>query len=319
MQPRTSILDLFPVELLTMIKEQIPQSDLRTHVFYYMSFPSITSSLYGNLEEEEKFWETVCVQAGLGLLPGETIDPQSVSWRKVAFECISYEGLCDHPACGQELLDANADYMYYQIDDDLHDISRNAFFQVIPDGPDLHSAGTVINEVLGFMQFHDRKPLGDEVRPPTKDIFMYYSDREEQDPPRQLLRYHPVAARSFACFPPARRLLIDGPVKDNFIPVENAYGVTVWDVYSALQSRLEDEMSVKHLQKLLDENKFTDVFPTGCSVPKLLRSLTTFRQFLSFYRIKGMEFIDWQEDGLYIFPTFEPVRSADPTSEKGVY
>ena len=109
MAPRTSILDLFPVELLTLIKEAIPQGDIQTHVCFYLSLPPVTSSLYGDEEQEEKFWESACVQAGLGLLPGETLNPQDISWKRIAFECIEFDGFCDHVECGSARLDANGE------------------------------------------------------------------------------------------------------------------------------------------------------------------------------------------------------------------
>lgn len=111
--PRASILELFPVELLAMIKDFIPQYDLRTQVCFYEAFPPITSSLYGDEEQEERFWETACVQCGLGLLPEETLNPQDVKWKKIAFECIDNDGFCDHEECGGARLDINGELNLY--------------------------------------------------------------------------------------------------------------------------------------------------------------------------------------------------------------
>lgn len=41
-------------------------------------------------------------------------------------------------------------------------------------------------------------------------------------------------------------------------------------------------MSVKDMHELLEENKFRDVFSPDCDVLKIIRSLTTFRHFLTF-------------------------------------
>ncbi|THH30445.1 hypothetical protein EUX98_g3741 [Antrodiella citrinella] len=316
---RTSILDLFPVELLAMIKEAIPQGDIRTHVHFYMSFPPITPSLYGDEEEEEKFWDTACMQAGLGLLPGETLHPENVRWKKIAFDCIQYDGFCDHVECGRDLLDDNADYMNTQIDDNLRDISRALFFSLIPDEPDVHSKGTVISSTLGYIHFHDQKPRLNEFRPPEDDAFLFDPESSVQHPPHQLLRGHPVAFRSFASFPPTRRMMIGGTPHKDFIEVENVYGVTVWDVQSAIQMKLDDEVPLKQMQEILESNDYRAVFPPGCDFITMMRSLTTMRHFLSFYRIKDMEFVDWVQNTLYITCDYEPIRKANPKSKAMIY
>lgn len=95
------------MELLMLLKDTIPQWDLRSHVCFYKSFPPITSSLYGNEEQEEKFWESSCVQCGLGLLYTETLAPEAVRWKDIAFGCIERDGFCPHPECGGDRLEEN--------------------------------------------------------------------------------------------------------------------------------------------------------------------------------------------------------------------
>lgn len=127
--------------------------------------------------------------------------------------------------------------MNTQIDDNLRDISRALFFSLIPDAPDVHSKGTIINPALGYIQFYDQKPKLNEFRPPEDDVFLFDPEASVQTPSKQLLRHHPMAYRSFASFPPTRRMLLCGTPHKELIAAENAYGVTVWDVQSAIQKR----------------------------------------------------------------------------------
>ncbi len=91
-----------PPELLSMVKEFIPIEDLRTHVCFYNTCHTV-ASFYGKTpEEEEAFWKKSCTLCGLCLVNDE-------SWKAVAFECISQDGFCSHPACGGALLDWNGE------------------------------------------------------------------------------------------------------------------------------------------------------------------------------------------------------------------
>ncbi|KAH8107847.1 hypothetical protein BXZ70DRAFT_16356 [Cristinia sonorae] len=319
MPVRNTILDLFPVELLAMIKEYIPQGQLMTHINFYLSFPPVTPSLYGNDEQQELFWEKACAQAGLGYRQRELNNMQQVSWRRVVWEEIVNHLECDHVECGQGLLQFVSDAMESQITIDLNDCTRTDFFSVIPDSPDKFSNGTIVNPVLGFIHFPDKLPGINVFQFFERDMYLYDPKKKVQDPARQLLDLHPIAARSWATFPPSRRVLLSGTYHNQPLVVENVFGVTVWDVHLTLQRMLEDELSAKQLQQLLDGNDYRSVFPPECDFLTLMGSLTTLRQFLTFYRIKEIEFVDWDVSGLHLCCNFEPIRKANPKTKGYIY
>jgi len=60
------------------------------------------------------------------------------------------------------------------VDDNLRNISRPEFFSIIPDGPDVHFRGTVINPLLGHINFRERRPSPNEFRPPEDDAYLFY-------------------------------------------------------------------------------------------------------------------------------------------------
>lgn len=80
---RTSILDILPLDLLLMVKDSIPKSDLRTHVCFHDSFPLVRSRLYGTKQRQQAFWQTACMLSGVGMIKEEEC-PDDVDWREVA-------------------------------------------------------------------------------------------------------------------------------------------------------------------------------------------------------------------------------------------
>ena len=91
-----------PVELLLVIKEYIPLSDLRTHVCFYHTCRAI-ASFYGDTSQQNAFWRRSCALAGIGWLKGDS------SWKEIAFETIARDGFCSHPHCGGTLLTWNGE------------------------------------------------------------------------------------------------------------------------------------------------------------------------------------------------------------------
>ena len=89
-----------PNELLLLVKESIPLSDLRTHVCYYHTHPKI-AAFYGDNSQQAEFWRRSCALAGIGWMKGDS------SWKDIAFETIAKDGFCPHPRCGGALLDWN--------------------------------------------------------------------------------------------------------------------------------------------------------------------------------------------------------------------
>lgn len=100
-------LDTLPVELLIEIKDQIDAGDLRTHVFYCRSCPTVASAAYhdGDTEREEELWKRLVRRAGLSLFAHE--QENGVSWKEIAFTTMDVDGFCEHPLCGSMRLDVN--------------------------------------------------------------------------------------------------------------------------------------------------------------------------------------------------------------------
>lgn len=130
--------------------------------------------------------------------------------------------------------------MESQIDNNLDGVSRNDFFSMIPDKPDVYSNGTLVNPVLNSLHFRTQK---DDNRAPENDAFLFYPLKPKQKASRQLLGLHPIAARSYASFPPARRVSIGGTGYHRFLEVENAFGVTMWDIQTVIQMKSGPHLS----------------------------------------------------------------------------
>ena len=95
-----------PHELLLIIKEHIDPSDLRTHVCYYLSDPRV-SALYDSELDPDAFWKLACWNCGIGagLTPSE--ETGDFTWKDIAIDCIVRDGFCEHPHCGEALMDYN--------------------------------------------------------------------------------------------------------------------------------------------------------------------------------------------------------------------
>ncbi|GBE81606.1 hypothetical protein SCP_0313350 [Sparassis crispa] len=120
-----------------MVKEEIPRYDLRTHVCFCRSHQRV-GALYGSDDEQEQFAHRACWLAGLGLLPGE--NPEEVSWRKIAFECVERDGFWSDqpelPVCGGDLLMVNAQNMRSAIDQagyPVEELSAHPALDYIPE------------------------------------------------------------------------------------------------------------------------------------------------------------------------------------------
>lgn len=93
-----------------MIKDSVDPSDLRTHVFLYLAHSSC-SDLYEDATGSNRFWERLCWNCGIGLLPDEEPKLSDDEWRDVSIECVRRDGFCMLPHCGESLLEYNRAYM----------------------------------------------------------------------------------------------------------------------------------------------------------------------------------------------------------------
>lgn len=100
MEKRMSMLDIFPLELLFLIKDHIPEVDLRAHVCFSQVLGRASKEVYSDM-----YWEKACVRFGLTTVGGE--DAASTSWRDFTYDIIKRDGFCDHPQCGVRRLEQN--------------------------------------------------------------------------------------------------------------------------------------------------------------------------------------------------------------------
>ncbi|KAH8107848.1 hypothetical protein BXZ70DRAFT_903288 [Cristinia sonorae] len=277
---RTSMLDILPVELLLLIKDHIPDVDLRTHVCFSQVCGSASKAVYSELE-----WEKACVKFGLSLVEGE--DEETVSWRDLVYEVIRRDGFCDHPLCGVRRLEQN----YYEMSKlSLKDYTRNSLQRIL----DGETICEMTGSYTGFMSTNTLLAHVDFSRDPhtrvANDGFLRTRGAPQQyehHSPRSALFNHPIAYRSFATFAPTSSAQL---VTLGSIPiVRNPSGVTVWDVFSAVQSRLDASDSIHRMNEYL---RFVDYRKALCSrvddLTFLLNRLTSLREFFHIFRWDGL-------------------------------
>lgn len=101
----SSMLDKFPVELLFLVKDHIPEIDLRTHVCFAQVLGCASKTVY-----TDAYWERACVKFGLTISSDEDI--ANVSWRDFVYDIIRRDGFCTHPHCGVRRLEQNCAYLF---------------------------------------------------------------------------------------------------------------------------------------------------------------------------------------------------------------
>lgn len=97
-----SRIDLLPTELVSIIIDNIGH-DLVAHIAFLKSNEFVAGCYVGR---KKKFWEPILRASGLGCLEGEVIKDEA--WGELAVQCVEHAESCEHPACGQERLEANS-------------------------------------------------------------------------------------------------------------------------------------------------------------------------------------------------------------------
>ena len=235
-----SMLDSFPVELLFLIKDQIPEIELRTHVCFSQVLGRATKTVYN-----DAYWERACVRFGLGLAADE--DAEKVCWRDVVYDLIRVDGFCTHPQCGVSRLEQNCKSFSEYCDQlrvscgstdramskiYMKDFTRKSLTEVL-DGhsPYTFSGFITTNTLFANLEFNQ-----DAFTHAINDGYLLVrgSQMNSFDPGSPLSR-HPIACRSFATFPPSSTFQL--ATLGSFPIIHNPHGVTVWDVFAAVQSR----------------------------------------------------------------------------------
>ncbi|KAH9944699.1 hypothetical protein B0H21DRAFT_449018 [Amylocystis lapponica] len=241
----SDMLSRIPNELLFEIKKEIPITDLRTHVCFHKTHERIAAQ-YGSDDVQDKFWERACWLSGLGLMRQETL--LRVSWKDIAYQCIEKCGFCKHPKCGMALLERNVAGMA-GIDDILAQAGLDPG-RAMPEHAYrfLDERDIDTNSVLGDLSFND--PTS---QPGTSDLVTCLRQRNLVPSKFECrLRMHPIVLRSFATFPPVRKIvlldLFDIQLQDCF----RSSGVTVWDVQLSLYSVLSEPLSQDTVCEFMD-------------------------------------------------------------------
>jgi hypothetical protein len=238
-----------PVELLLLVKEYIPISDLRSHVSFYHTCHTI-ALFYGDSSRQAAFWRRACALSGIGWKKADS------SWKEIAFETIRMDGFCRHPHCGGTLLDwngesfetfnfgsgpfnttlaARVEQAMHRYNWDPEEDAWDAYFDEEQAEESTHSDRPipVCNTIFQHIRFSTR-PF-----PPwcsdTMDSHLHI-DGQSSHWPQMCLAAHPVTARSFATFPTVSRMRL--LYKDITYGSEaySATGVTVWAVLKSIQA-----------------------------------------------------------------------------------
>ncbi|KAI0075378.1 hypothetical protein K474DRAFT_1664332 [Panus rudis PR-1116 ss-1] len=284
-----SLLMRLPPELLHMIKEQIPLTDLRTHVCFYKTTP-ILAALYGDFLDQRLFWQRACISVGLGAPNGSA---SYTDWKQVAFTCIEKDGWCSHPKCGVTRLNINA----REIEEmELNDLTMNGLRRSMEDvhatGPEYHP---YISSLFRYLSFHySRKQTMEE------DALLDYRNGlvDDEENPANLLHEHPIAARSFAIFPVMTKALVMHEVFDSPVIITNPDGITISDVMDGIFECLNDYLSVDQLYRSIDHHDWVTSLGqlAAMDFPSALGKMQTVRQYFYYFRFNGIEFVEWYHE-----------------------
>ncbi|KAI0960403.1 hypothetical protein AcW1_004926 [Taiwanofungus camphoratus] len=240
---QSSGLDRIPNELVLIIIEAIPKSDLRTHVCFYQTCPRI-AALYGTETERNAFFRRACWLAGLGCMPGE--DPDQVSWTDIAVDVIKRDGFCKHPKCGRSLLDHNA--VCLAECGDSHTLPEVS--------PDLHGIFPLIS-----LTVEERAGT-----PAHLNAILLSEDGQHTE-----LYSHPLAIRSFATFPIGTRYHFSSFIGMHPPMVQRDSGITVWDIQTALQKRLRKRLKI--------DGVFEEFIVRNCLTPRCANQYKACKEF----------------------------------------
>lgn len=248
-------LDL-PNELLLMIREELDPVDLLSNACYYL-LCSRTRACYKSMPESA--WDFMLRACGMG--PSSEEEVSTFRWKDVALECAEHAWCCQYPGCGVTQITWNSEYRLQQ---SFHEKIMMTYFTVQYMQKELDSRpGWDFLPIL-----HNERPAQRHWLPAESPVFAHvsfndnYSHRYRaghpngaedniediaylQLPardsgarawiPEDLLRRHPVAARSFATVPPSQQANLSG-IADLDDVVFNVRGVTVRDVLSYIGS-----------------------------------------------------------------------------------
>ncbi|KAI0784630.1 hypothetical protein C8Q75DRAFT_809811 [Abortiporus biennis] len=247
----------FPNEILLLIKENIPISDLRTHVCYYHTCRTI-AAFYGDESQQAAFWRKSFLHAGLGYTG------LASSYKDLAFECIARDGFCSHPDCGGALLDWNARQVEkamiatgWDPEGDPWDTHLlDSWGELDPLTLQQQSSypDVMTNIIFSSVAYKKLIPLSTYDVPFPRDSFLRCHDPNGFRLPihRRTISEHPIVRHSIATFPALNRLNIEYDAEDPIVEeVFRPGGVTVHDVVRVIRKGLDERLAVYDLHGLL--------------------------------------------------------------------
>ncbi|KAI0718145.1 hypothetical protein C8T65DRAFT_639140 [Cerioporus squamosus] len=286
-----------PAEVRLMIKENIPDWDLRTHAALYLAAP-VTATLYSNTPDE--FWKLACWNNGIGLLPWEANKPEDeICWRDIALDCIRQDGFCKHPVCGGRLLSYNREQMVNATNSGLIQPCEPAYIRVDGDHDDTHPALTA-HKIFGWIGFRPSTEAERTVGHWDGDSASEDEDErpEKIDPmdmdAREYLARHPLAARSFATSIPLDSISFcyvhEYDLKDHNWEPDHCQTVTVTDVLGILQRELRHKLNRRELEDYATQHRKC-LYEHGWDACLTLRRVKTLRDTFSLCRLSHLTHI----------------------------
>ncbi|KAI0367598.1 hypothetical protein BV20DRAFT_551379 [Pilatotrama ljubarskyi] len=304
----------FPQELLIVIKEHPPSWDLRSHVCFYLS-SSRVAALYDSTDDPDAFWQLLCWENGIGagIVKHENIDPAlrphivsavpGLSWKEIAIDCISRDGFCKHPQCGETLLEYNRQRM------------REAAEHVEPLKPrrlgmnDGDYVPLEIHQLLGHIEFKrysdmfrgDPVELDAHLRDPDAplravDDIQYYQLGEDYT--GLYLARHPLAARSFATSTPVSNMILlrlGGLRLTEAIMERGGRAIIVFDVVKAVHRELDRYLTVDNACEYVSMHE--RCFPKDWTYKDAFSTTRHLRSILAVCPIETLEYEENTEYG----------------------
>ncbi|KAI0332709.1 hypothetical protein GY45DRAFT_438469 [Cubamyces sp. BRFM 1775] len=302
----------FPAELLLVIKELLDPSDLRTHACYYLSSPRV-AALYGSAGDPDAFWRLACWNCGIGagLTPLEhdfdgnpSDDLSDPSWEDIALDSITRDGFCTYPECGERLLEYNRRSMRSVADE---------ITPFRPHHPSDHDHRIAISghQLFGRMVFKWKRPsLNGYGSPIERDAHLRmsgaplrwsdYADFESQpdDYPGLYLGEHPLAARSFATFPPVSNMLLvylASNWEEERISLRLVRPIIVLDIIKMVHKGLDKRLDVVDAYEHMSLHE--ECIPETWSHADAFRVARNMRSLVSICLMQRLEYEEESEDG----------------------
>lgn len=252
-------LDLLCNELLMNIRGYIDDDDLLALVCWH----NVSTRFQDFLEDYDSidctYWQRLCHLNGLGCWEGDDGDEEEdgATWSLFALDCACHAWRCKHPNCGRALLRDNGTHLY-QIEEwllfidstvrcvvqamrdvmvaypewDPLDVLEHEDRYSDSDGPDNMTIElTTSFEDIGFALNRD-----ESIRWPWDRSIAYLRSPDEdvcQIPSEDKVEFHEIMMRTFATFPPCKRICYLN--LDVMSETENSLGVTVSNVLETVK------------------------------------------------------------------------------------